>query len=90
MCVCIHKHTHTRDGILLGHKNSKILPLVATWMHLEGIMLCEISQRKIKYLCFHLHVKSKKINQRTIKQKQDCRSREQTSGHQRGEGRGYG
>ena len=27
-------------------RNNKILPLAATWMDLEGIMLSEITQRK--------------------------------------------
>ena len=27
-------------------RNNKILPFVATWMNMEGIMLSEISQRK--------------------------------------------
>ena len=34
---------HIRNGILLSHKKGEILPFVATWMDLEGIMLSEIS-----------------------------------------------
>ena len=47
--VCIHTH----NGILLRHKNNKILPFVTTWMDLEDIMLSEISQtEKDKYCIF--------------------------------------
>ena len=42
--VFIYTHTHNR--ILLGHKKNEILPLAATWMDLENIMLSEIGQRK--------------------------------------------
>ena len=37
---------------------NKILPFAATWMELEGIMLSEISQRKIYIICFHSYVES--------------------------------
>ena len=30
----------------LAIKNNEILPFATTWMELEGIMLCKISQRK--------------------------------------------
>ena len=41
---------HTHNGILLSPKKNKILPFVTTIMHLEGIMLSEISQKnKIPY-----------------------------------------
>jgi len=37
---------HTYNGISLSHEKNEILPLAATWMDLEGIMLSEVSQRK--------------------------------------------
>ena len=37
------------NRILLGHKKDEILPLVTTWMDLEGIMLNEINQRQMTY-----------------------------------------
>ena len=48
------------NGILLSHKNNKILSLATMRMDLDGIMLSEISQRKTNTLCYHLHVESKK------------------------------
>ena len=41
-------------------KKNEILPFVATWMDLDGIMLSEISQRKINIVWYHLYVESKK------------------------------
>ena len=32
------------NGVLLGNRKNEILPIAATWMELEGIMLSEISQ----------------------------------------------
>ena len=44
-------------------KKNEILPLAATWMDLEDIMLSEISQGKTNSLRYHLHRESKKYNQ---------------------------
>ena len=57
VCVCVsthtHTHTHTHNGILL--KKNEIVPLAATWMDLEGIMLSEVSQtEKDKYCMISL------------------------------------
>ena len=74
-------------------KQNKILPFVAKWMDLEAIMLSEISQtEKDNYCVISLTFESKKYNKLvkvTIK-KQTHRYREQTNGHQWGEGRGEG
>ena len=37
---------HVYNGILLSHKMNEVLPLAATWMQLEMIILSEVSQRK--------------------------------------------
>ena len=38
------------NGILLGHEKNEIMPSAATWMELEIIILCEVSQtEKDKY-----------------------------------------
>lgn len=56
--VCIYE-------ILVGHKKKEILPVLITWMDLEGTVLCEITQRKT-ILCnlttigSHLYGESKK------------------------------
>ena len=43
----------------LAIKKNEILESVTVWMDLEGIMLSEISQRKMNTVCFHLYVESK-------------------------------
>ena len=41
---------HIYNGILLSHKNNEIMPLAATWMALEIIILNEVSQKqKVKH-----------------------------------------
>ena len=37
---------HTYNGILRSHEKNKIMPLAATWMDPEIIILSEVSQRK--------------------------------------------
>ena len=44
--VCIY------NGILLSHKKNEVMPLLATWMDLEIIILSEISQRQILYMTY--------------------------------------
>ena len=56
-------NTHTYNGILLRHTKKDILPFVATWMDLEGIILSEISQRKTNTVWYHLYMESKKYKQ---------------------------
>ena len=48
---------HTRDGILLSHKQNDIMPFAATGMDLEIIMLSEVHQKeKNKYHALtHIH-----------------------------------
>ena len=63
--IYIHTHTHTHTHNIYIHictmeyysaiKNNEILPFAATWVHLEGIMLSEISQtEKDKYCMISL------------------------------------
>ena len=35
---------HIYNGVLLSHKKNEIMPLAATWMDLEIIILSEVSQ----------------------------------------------
>ena len=54
---------HIYNGISLSQKKKKeILPLAATWMDLEMIILSEGSQkRKTNTIWYHLYVESSKI-----------------------------
>ena len=41
---------HIYNGILLSHKENKVMPVAATWMQTEVIVLSEVSQKeKDKY-----------------------------------------
>ena len=41
---------YIHNGILLSHKKNDIMPLAATWMELETLILSEMSQKdKDKY-----------------------------------------
>ena len=62
----IKKVWYTNTEILLK-KNNEIFPFVTTWIHLEGIMLSEVSQtEKGKYFWFHWHSESKKQNKPVV------------------------
>ena len=39
--------THIYNGILFSHNKGKIMPIAATWMELETLILSEVSQRKM-------------------------------------------
>ena len=48
----MHKENavHIYKRILLIHKKNEIMPFAATWMELETLILCEVSQKeKDKY-----------------------------------------
>ena len=53
MRICMYTYTHIHAHAMEYYsaiKKSKILPFVATWMNMEGIMLSEVSQtEKDKY-----------------------------------------
>ena len=40
-------------------KKKKIIPLAATWMDLEIIILSKVCQKKTNAIWYHLHVESK-------------------------------
>ena len=65
-----------------ARKKSHILPLAATEVNLEGIMLSEISRTKTNTV-YHLYVESKKYYKLMdiTKKKQTHRYKEQTSGY---------
>ena len=41
-------------------KRNEVMPLAATWMDLEIIILSEVRQRKTNIICYHLYVQSNK------------------------------
>ena len=50
LCVCVYIYIYTHNGILLSHEMNEIMPFAATWIDLEIIILCEVSQtEKDKY-----------------------------------------
>ena len=51
--IYVHTDTHTMEYYSAIKKN-EILPFIATWMELQGMMLSEISQRKISYDFTHM------------------------------------
>ena len=68
------------------------MPFGATWMDLEIIILCELSQRKINILWYHLCTDSKKekdTNELIYKTETDS-LRKLTYGYQKGREEGGG
>ena len=55
-------------------KKNEVLPFAATRMHLEGIMLGEISQRKTKTMWCNLYVEPKKYDKQMNIKKKDADS----------------
>ena len=47
----------------LAVRKNEILPFVAMWMELEG-MLSELSQKRTDIICFHSYVDLEKLNRR--------------------------
>ena len=37
---------HIQNGILLSHKNDKIMPFSPTWMDLESLIFSTVSQKE--------------------------------------------
>ena len=74
------------NGILLSHKKNEIMPLAATWMDLEIIILNEISEtEKDKYdITYVWNLKKKKMRQMNLFTKQKQTQREQTYNYKRG------
>ena len=75
------------SGILLSHKKKERIPYAATWMELEIIILSEVSQKENIYHMISLICRIHNMAQmnRTTKQKQTHRHREQTCACQGGE-----
>ena len=53
-------------------RNEEIMPFAATWMELEGIMLCEITQAKTNTVWYHLYMQSQK-KKKTCLSYRNCR-----------------
>ena len=63
------------------------MPFAATWMDLEIIILCEVSQRQKSYDITYMWNRKKMIQMNLFtKQKQAHRHRKQCYGYQRGKG----
>ena len=84
---------YVHNGVLLSHKQEKILPFAVMWKELEGIMLSEqVRKRKTNTVRYHICVKSKKYSKLVsiTKEKQIHRFREQASGYGEGDYRDEG
>ena len=69
------------NRILLSHKKNEIMPLVATWMDLEIIILSEVNQTK-KHI--QLYIESKKMLQMNLYKTEIDTHRQKMYGYQRG------
>ena len=79
--VCVY------NGILLSHKKNGIMPLAATWMQLEMIMLSKSERgRQIPYDITYMRNLIYNTNEPVISLKQNQGHREQTGSCQAGEG----
>ena len=47
---------YVHHGILFSHKKKDILPLAATWMELETLILSEVSQKEKDKYHMILHI----------------------------------
>ena len=66
-------------------KKNEIMPLTATWMDLEIVILSEVRERQISYDITYMQNLKKMIQMNLFtKQKQTHRLRKQTYGYQRG------
>jgi len=50
----MHTYIHTYNGILLSHKKNERMPLAATWIDPEMIILHEVRKRKTNIISYHL------------------------------------
>ena len=43
---------HIYDGVSLGHKKEQIGSFIVTWMNLESVTQCEVSQEEKKQILY--------------------------------------
>ena len=48
---------HIDNVTLLSHENNEIMPVAATWMDLEIVILSEVKQRQISYITYMWNLK---------------------------------
>ena len=52
-CTYTYNEIYTHNKVLFNHKKNEILPMLTTWLGIEGIIPNEISQKRTKIILSH-------------------------------------
>ena len=71
--IYVYVYTHTHNGILLRHKENKMMPFAATQMDLDIILLNEILQ-KFHMVTLICEIKKNETNELVYKTERDTQN----------------